>query len=99
MTTEERVANLLLKKPELRDNDDRLIANYWHAESKKYNPQTAEDLLTLVAQGKLTSGPTIKRTRARLQKHNPHLRGKLYTKRQAHSKTLAREIVEPIYIR
>ena len=90
MKTKEMVLHLLRKSQSLRDNDNRLIANVWSMEIKAlgYAPldrMLAEDFLQLVADGKLSSAPTIKRLRAKLQQENEHLRGSKYKFKQAHA--------------
>lgn len=90
MKTIETVLDLLKRSQSLRDNDNRLIANVWGLEVKKLgyaslDKMLAVDFLQLVAEGKLSSAPTIKRLRAKLQQENEHLRGEKYKFKQAHA--------------
>lgn len=86
MKTKETVLDLLQKSKSLRDSDNRLIANVWAKElGGKLKNMTAEDLLHFIADGKLSSAPTIKRIRAKLQQENEHLRGNTYKFKQVHA--------------
>jgi len=94
--TKEVVKDLLIKYPELRDNDYRLIANYWNMElfykGIKTNEATALDLLAMVAAGQLSNTESIRRMRAKLQEEEPSLRGKAYAKRHKASKTVKEDL-------
>ena len=80
MKTKEIVRYWLEKYPYLRDNDNRLFANIWDKELEKYGvPRDArKHVLELIALGKLTPAPSIKRARAKLQEEIPTLRGEKY---------------------
>ena len=85
MKTKDKVRYWLLKHEHLRDDDNKLCANIWNEELKKYimfkdsfKNSTVKDFLRLYSLGKLTSGPSIKRARAKLQEEEPELRGKKY---------------------
>lgn len=78
------VMSWLIKYPELRDNDSRLIANIWLKEigKDKFDKMSARDLLRMFADGDLPQVETIRRARQKIQEHNPHLRGVSYRHRQ-----------------
>ena len=80
MKTKEVIKKLLTKYPNLKDNDNKLIANYWNLElkdkNKDINVMTASELLSMYAQSQLTNAETIRRMRAKLQEEVPSLRGK-----------------------
>ena len=89
MKTKDTVRHWLLKHEHLRDNDNKLCANIWNEELKKYimfkdsfKNSTIKDFLRLYSLGKLTSAPSIKRARAKLQEEEPELRGKKYYMRK-----------------
>ena len=83
MKTKQKVEYWLKKHPFLRDNDNRLFANIWNEELKTFgiSRDIRKHFLILVAQGKLTPAPSIKRARAKLQEENPEYRGEKYKTR------------------
>ena len=80
MKTKDKVKYWLEKHPYLRDDDNRLFANIWDSELEKFGIErdVRKHILILIAQGKLTSAPSIKRARAKLQEEDPKLRGQKY---------------------
>ena len=86
MKTKEIIKGLLLKYPELKDSDNKLIANYWNLElqskNKDIDDMSARELLRMYANSKLTNTETIRRMRAKLQEEVPELRGKVYELRK-----------------
>ena len=81
MKTKEKVKYWLQKFAYLRDNDFRLCSNIWFEEFKQFDINddlSAKDFLKIYSLGKLTSAPSIKRARAKLQEENPELRGENY---------------------
>ena len=86
MKTKEVIQQLLTKYPNLKDNDNKLIANYWNLELKNknidINIMTASELLSMYANSKLTNAETIRRMRAKLQEDVPSLRGRAYELRK-----------------
>ncbi len=81
MKTKDKVIYWLDKYPKLRDDDNRLCANIWSEELNNLEI-TAKDFLRLYASNKLTSAPSIKRARAKLQEECPEYRGKKYNLRK-----------------
>ena len=85
---ENRVRALLTARPELRDNDQRLVSNVWWQCLKLdgINPDETPStkLLLLLSQGKLPNHDSITRARRKLQEVHEHLRGEKYNKRQKH---------------
>ena len=81
MKTKEKVIYWLNRNSLLKDDDNRLCANIWAEEIKDLNI-TARDFLKLYATNKLTSAPSIKRARAKLQEECPEYRGKKYNLRK-----------------
>ena len=86
MKTKEKVEYWLKKYPHLRDDDNRLCANIWDSEIKKFlfteSDYTSRHFFRLYAAGKLTPAPSIKRARAKLQEENPEYRGHKYQARK-----------------
>ena len=81
MKTKDKVIYWLDKYPKLRDDDNRLCANIWSEELNNLEI-TAKDFLKLYASNKLTSAPSIKRARAKLQEEFPEYRGEKYNIRK-----------------
>ena len=81
MKTKDKVRYWLLEHDHLRDNDNKLCANIWNEELKRFiifEKSSVRDFLRLYSLGKLTSAPSIKRARAKLQEEEPELRGEKY---------------------
>ena len=83
-TAKKRVEYLLRTTPRLKDDDNKLIANYYFNEigAEKVKKMSATEFLKLYADGKLTSSESIRRVRAKLQETTPELRGEKYNRRQ-----------------
>ena len=85
MKTKDKVRYWLLEHDHLRDNDNKLCANIWNEELKRFiifEKSSVRDFLRLYSLGKLTSAPSIKRARAKLQEEEPELRGQKYYMRK-----------------
>ena len=80
----EKVEMLLIKHPELKDNDNKLISVFWLNEigTETIEHMTAFQLLQFVANSELTNPETIRRVRQKLQEQDPALRGQKYNKRK-----------------
>ena len=76
----------LTKHPVLKDDDNKLFSTIWlhELQSMGYdeNKLSAYELLKMLSVNKLTSAPSIKRARAKLQEEEPKYRGQKYNKRQ-----------------
>ncbi len=77
MNVKEKVQSLLTKHPHLRDDDNKLIANIWYGQLSDKDI-SAGLFLQRLADGKMISCETIRRTRQVLQAKIPELRGELY---------------------
>tara|TARA_B100001248_G_C27258509_1_gene397263 strand:+ start:407 stop:730 length:324 start_codon:yes stop_codon:yes gene_type:complete len=92
----DRVYKWLEKASHLRDDDNKLIANIWCEDivSKGYSVKdiSGHFLLKLLAEHKLTSTESIRRSRCKVQEDNPHLRGHKYNKRMAKQKEVKSEL-------
>ena len=83
MKTKQKVKFWLKLDYSLRDNDNRLCANIWAKELQKEKgielfELNAVEFLRMYANNELTSAPSIKRARAKLQEECPEYRGKKY---------------------
>ena len=82
MKTKDTIRKILLEKPHLRDNDNKLIASFWYRElnSKNIDAEeiTALNFLHKYADNELTNAESIRRMRAKLQEEEPALRGEAY---------------------
>ena len=86
MKTKDKVKLFLEMYPSLKDNDNRLCSNIWATEIGEVEGINKEskvaDFLVAYAEGKLTSAPSIKRARAKLQEEEPKYRGEKYNLRK-----------------
>lgn len=92
---QEKVANMLHKYADLRDDDQKLVTNIWYIEMRKFgNPDTmpATDFLALYQQGKLPTADLITRARRKVQEENPALRGNTWEERHNQSKKIKKNI-------
>ena len=87
------IYKLLLNNPKFRDNDQALISHIWSLEIPNLQTTTAEHVLDLLANNKLTKPSSIWRTRQKVQQEIPSLRGALYNKRRAAAEIVKKEIV------
>jgi hypothetical protein len=76
----------LTKYPRLRDNDNKLFSTIWLHELRSMgydeHKTSSYELLKMQSENKLTSAPSIKRARAKLQEEEPEYRGEKYHKRK-----------------
>jgi hypothetical protein len=77
----DKVKWFLENRPNTRDSDLRLIAEWWRNECNKQGLDK-EDFLDDFAQGKYTKPESIRRCRQKVQEDCPNLRGKTYKKRK-----------------
>lgn len=89
----EKVKALLEKNPHLRDNDFKLISNYYFFEvGPSIKDMSAMQFLEMFASGKLSHSESIRRARQKIQEDNPSLRGKSYNPRKDYSEEVRKEI-------
>jgi hypothetical protein len=83
-TVKDRVRFLLQTNPSLRDNDMKLIANYYFHEIGKddIHNLNAYELLAKISNAKTTNFETIRRWRTKLQYYDESLRGSAYKKKR-----------------
>ncbi len=84
-STKELVIHYLKADPRYRDNDEMLVARFWHNEVAAKGGETtgmsAWDFLTMYAKGKLTPADTVTRARRLAQLSMPELRGSKWNER------------------
>ena len=91
-----RVRYLLVKFPELRDDDFKLLATYYAFQSggwDKLKDVTAYDFLIDFANHKYTSSESIRRVRAKIQEQEENLRGENYENRKKLEEKVREEII------
>lgn len=89
-----KVERMLRQYPELKDNDIRLIINYWRSEIQELETMSGIDVLRYIAEGKVTNPEVIRRSRQALQKKHEDLRGKNYIVRQKKGAQIKQKVVE-----
>jgi hypothetical protein len=80
-----KVEHLLIKFPNLKEDDSKLIATFYYyeaGEKEVLSNMSAYDFLQLFSKGRFTNSESIRRVRAKLQEENPALRGKNYENRK-----------------
>jgi hypothetical protein len=86
MKTKDKVIKWIIKYPTLRDDDNRLCCNIWAEEMSALGLGDIDvpyiKFLELYSANKLTSAPSIKRARAKLQEEEPKYRGEKYNLRK-----------------
>lgn len=95
--TREQVAELLLKYPEYRDDDERLVAAFWFFQCKQNKIDlkeiSAHKFLEIYAKNNfLVSADTIVRARAKAQQDYPNLRGEKWVERHKTGEVVQAEI-------
>jgi len=91
----EKVKELLTTRPELRDDDNRLVANIYLIEAgglEALQRQSAQQFLSDLIKGKYSNFESIRRVRQKLQEENPQLRGTKYNKRKKTGEDISDEI-------
>ena len=86
MKTKDKVIKWIIKYPTLREDDNRLCCNIWAEEMSALGLGDIDvpyiKFLELYSANKLTSAPSIKRARAKLQEEEPKYRGEKYNLRK-----------------
>lgn len=83
--TKDKVIYLLERRPDLRDDDQRLVVvfNWYEIGSTKFDLMSAKDFCDMLLNGKITPAQTILRARRKAQEQRPDLRGAAYLKRHS----------------
>ena len=95
--TKEQVEKLLQTLPYLRDDDEKLVANFWYRELKFHGKDphalSCMEFLEIYKDNKiLTGADTIVRARAKAQQKNEALRGLKYEERHNNGVEVTLEI-------
>ena len=92
----DRVKDLLVKHPHLRNDDYKLFATIWKFDLLKMREDpheiTGERLLFLYSDQQLTNAETIRRVRQKIQEENPDLRGTVNEARQEQGEQVRKQI-------
>ena len=80
----DRIITILRKISAYRDDDNKLISTIWlhECKAKGLSEMEAKKVLTLLANGELTSPESIRRSRQLVQEQDATLRGEKYKERQ-----------------
>tara|TARA_R110000824_G_scaffold63137_2_gene166385 strand:- start:737 stop:1057 length:321 start_codon:yes stop_codon:yes gene_type:complete len=86
MKTKDKVKLYLDKYSELKDDDNKLFSTIWINELKTMgydaHKMSGYEVLKMLSVNRLTSAPSIKRARAKIQEEEPKYRGQKYHKRK-----------------
>lgn len=92
-----RVKTLLIKYPELRDNDQKLVVTIWEEELERELERdidriSGRTVLDIVSEEKLSKVESITRARRFVQAEYPELQGTLRDQRKWEEENTSREI-------
>jgi|TARA_R100001530_G_scaffold135220_2_gene111904 hypothetical protein len=98
--TKKIVTKMLTEHPELRDNDNKLLANiYWQRVADLLMYEVSEEemsgikkFLGYLSKGSLPNFESIRRCRQKIQEEEPELRGHLWDKRHEVSLEVKEEL-------
>lgn len=96
----DEVIKLMQKRPDLRDDDNRLAAVIWWEECKRLgrpmDKMTAADFMQIMIDGKVSSLESIGRARRKVEEEHPELRGATYEQRQRLQKKAQADLGYPV---
>lgn len=90
--TIEQVKELLELNPELRDDDRKLVVDFWDLEVNFKPNLSFYEFGNFYLEGKITSESTIRRARRKVQELYPELRGKKWNERHAQQEPIKKEL-------
>ena len=93
----DKVKFLLIKYPELRDDDNKLLTMFYCSEVGGWDALqeiSAHDFFMNLINNKYTNFESIRRVRCKLQEINPELRGENYVSRKILAEVVKEEIAE-----
>lgn len=94
--TKEFIEELLVLKPELKDNDEKLVSNvlfrFLQLGKHDAHQMSAWKLLEMYAKNELPSVDYITRIRRKIQEECPHLRGEAWNKRHKKAESIRKTI-------
>jgi len=89
----DKVQHCLEKYPDLRDDDNRLIAHIWYnGLSEQQKNTSVYEFLMLFSRRQVDSPEAIRRARQKLQEEVPELRGEKYAIRHKESELMKEEL-------
>ena len=88
----DKVEKLLTKYPQLRDNDERLMANIWWDHLPNLGDISGKDILSMLSKRELPSYESVSRCRRKIQEMHPALRGKKWEARHKRAKKIKEAI-------
>lgn len=94
-TLKDRVRDMLMRYPQYRDNDYKLMAHVWMIEmggQEDCRNRTAMDFLQTYSKGTLSHAESIRRMRQKIQEQNPDLRGDKWQERSDMQQTIRMKI-------
>lgn len=91
------IAEILKSYPESRDNDIRLFYLFLGKLNIDINKISGYEFLEKILIRKIPNFESIRRTRQKLQEHNPALRGELYFKRHQLKEQIKSEVINEVF--
>lgn len=95
--TKEFIEELLILKPELKDNDEKLVSNvlfrFLLLGKHDAHQMSAWKFLEMYAKNELPSVDYITRIRRKVQEECPHLRGESWNKRHKKAESIRKTII------
>ena len=92
---QDRIKELLTRNSTCKDDDNKLIANiWWDSLGAQAKEMSAYDLLKRLADGKMPSAESIRRSRQKMQQENEELRGAMWYKRHKMQEQVKMELKE-----
>ena len=92
------VLHLLQTNPDLRDSDNKLLAEVWRpaicARGHDIEEKSAKTLLLWIYNGRLSKPESITRARRKTQELYPQLRGKVYQERHMKEVDVIEELID-----
>ena len=98
------VKGFMIARPELANNDVKLIYAVWAWQLKTHKPNvdikkiSARDLMKKWRDGEISSAFNISRSRRKCQQHHPETRGKNYVRKQKHQETIKNDVKRSVNI-
>jgi hypothetical protein len=87
-----QVKKRLESSTKMRDDDSLLIADIWREELAELGAKSVYDVLNAIAGRMVTSPESIRRSRQKLQRDFPNLRGKVYQLRMEKEVEVLKEL-------
>lgn len=92
LKTSTAVKQLLIKYPECRDSDEKLILNVWALEEPDLKEFSFVKFSELFLKGKFANTESIRRSRQKIQQEIPSLRGLNYKAKQEHQEDVKEQL-------